>query len=673
MTLVTRIKPLTALVLGAALGLAPVALAAHGDVSLAGSNFEIDTDANLVVDHASPPSIDWANVVDTKTNDEDSGSNDDSFGQGSKEDTPAPTVVDGSIPPNKSDLKTFGFYKEEGVDDHPGYLHLFWTRVQDPKGTTNMDFEFNQSKTASSNDVTPLRTAGDLLIVYELSKGGTVPVLGLLTWLDGSEGLSCEASNSFPCWGDRMDLSGAGQATGSINTSSILAANSDGLGTLDPRTFGEASIDLEVIFDSEECESFGSAYLKSRSSDSFTSALKDFIAPVPVNLTNCGLIEITKVDDEGTKLGGVKFDLFEDSDGTGTLEDSEIAAGIVQSCTTVADDTDPDFGTCTMLNVLQGDWCVLEDPTTVPAGHKGADSAMCGSVAVEGKIEFTFENPRLGFILVKKVDQDGTELAGADFQVTKADGVALDPVVDMDLLGSETAFFCADDLDLDVTYTVSETLTPDGYNGAADKTSTASPGTCADADTTAPDLVFTNNRKTGAIKITKTTKNYNSGTIAHPGVAFSIKDSDGTAVTGSPVTTDVNGEACIDGLIVGKTYTVEENAPSGYEGEGSKTKMVTDDATCTEGSPDEVSFVNIPLATFTISFDSLPTDGHGETKATVQCKGAGIGETGDGIDLFDDDANNVKNTITSNNLNFEVDKTGTESPGTFVCTIVVDP
>src|SRR4030095_4416572 len=39
---------------------------------------------------------------------------------------------------------------------------------------------------------------------------------------------------------------------------------------------------------------FGSAMLKSRSSDSFTSQLKDFVAPVSINLQNCGQVIIRK-------------------------------------------------------------------------------------------------------------------------------------------------------------------------------------------------------------------------------------------------------------------------------------------------------------------------------------------------------------------------------------------
>ena len=64
-----------------------------------------------------------------------------------------------------------------------------------------------------------------------------------------------------------------------------------------PRTFGEAQIDFDALAGEDECVAFGSAYLKSRSSDSFTAALKDFIAPLALNFDICGDIVILKTDD----------------------------------------------------------------------------------------------------------------------------------------------------------------------------------------------------------------------------------------------------------------------------------------------------------------------------------------------------------------------------------------
>jgi hypothetical protein len=269
--------------------------------ALSGSNFEIDVDANLKVDGASP-CIDWladgtgtglrAGVL--AKNDVPSGPGDDAFGQGTSEDDANPTIVDGSIPPNKSDLKVFGVFTETTASSDQ-FLELFWSRVQNPSGTTNMDFELNQKfcnpaatptncadNGSGVTPETPVRTVGDKLISYDLSKGGTVPTISIRTW-GGS------------AWGSPTVISGGSnpEALGSVNTSSISAADSDGVGPLDPFTFGEASISFAALFPPGTCGSFGSAYLKSRSSDSFTAEIKDFVAPERVRIANCPTVLTT--------------------------------------------------------------------------------------------------------------------------------------------------------------------------------------------------------------------------------------------------------------------------------------------------------------------------------------------------------------------------------------------
>ena len=132
------------------------------------------------------------------------GSGDNSFGQGTKEDTQVPTVVSGSIPNNKSDLLRFYIANERAASND--FLYLAWERVQAPSGTTNMDFEFNQDTTLSANGKTPVRSAGDLLIMYDLSKGGSTPALAFSRWMtSGVPATVCEASNSLPCWGSHQD------------------------------------------------------------------------------------------------------------------------------------------------------------------------------------------------------------------------------------------------------------------------------------------------------------------------------------------------------------------------------------------------------------------------------------------------------------------------------------
>jgi hypothetical protein len=332
-----------------ALVAAPAA-ASHPEVSLPGSNFEIDTDANLKVDDPAP-SIDWASVTEIRKADLASGSGDDAFGQGSKEDTAVPSVVDGSIPPNKSDLLNFGLYLEEATAGD--FLHLYWQRVQDPSGTTNMDFEFNKSETLSSNGVTPIRSAGDLLIQYDLANGGTNPELFLSVWVTSGPSSQCEAANSVPCWGERDSLTAAGDATGSINTSAIPAAESDGLGPMSPRTFGEASIDFDAL-GGEGCVAFGSAYLKSRSSDSFTAAMKDFIAPTATGLNNCGALKIVKTKKHAADGPG-------DHPHAGVV--FSVTGGELPAGTTATTDA---LGVACIAGIASGSYTVTE---TVPAGY----------------------------------------------------------------------------------------------------------------------------------------------------------------------------------------------------------------------------------------------------------------------------------------------------------------
>jgi hypothetical protein len=260
-----------------------------------GTTIEIDSIPNGA-DVDPDASTDWASlaagvncVTQVKCHRDTTGTTDNSFGQGTKEDSPVPTIVSGSIPPNKSDLLRF-YVNNANVqvtsDSVHHVLYLAWRRVQAPSGTTNMDFELNQLSTLSANGVTPVRKAGDVLIKYDLSNGGTKPTIGFHTWIESG---TCEASGAKPpCWSVGAAVPSA-KAT--INTSAItdpILPLFNG-GNVDALTFGEAAIDLERagIFKAGECKNFGSAYLKSRSSDSFTAEIKDFVSPEPISITSC--------------------------------------------------------------------------------------------------------------------------------------------------------------------------------------------------------------------------------------------------------------------------------------------------------------------------------------------------------------------------------------------------
>jgi hypothetical protein len=323
--------------LGAALtgaSLASTTTCTTSGASLSGSTFE-GADGNMIVNGTN--CTDWANVTGLNQKaDQSSGSGDNAFGQGTKENDPAVTVVDGSIPPQKSDL--LDFYEASEYAAGHNLLYLGWDR-SNQLGNANMDFEINQKVTntnepcggaspqpacipfsgSTTGKVSLNRTAGDLLVTYDFGGSGT-PGIGLDIWTTGPTSANATAStdckvydgsqdkvvsngNSYPCWGQGKSLTALNEAVAGINSTTITNPLTGTLAgsSLIANTFGETAVDLTAagVFQAGQCKAFGSAFLKSRSSTSFTSEVKDFVAPQPVNISNCGTINITKTAQNG--------------------------------------------------------------------------------------------------------------------------------------------------------------------------------------------------------------------------------------------------------------------------------------------------------------------------------------------------------------------------------------
>jgi hypothetical protein len=649
-------------VITSAVSLAAVVLFVIGAVgaSLPGSTFEIDTDANLTV-QGGAGALDWANVTQIRQADTPSGASDNSFGNGTKEDTPVPSVVSGSIPPNKSDLLNFGVYLETTASG-ARFLNLYWHRVQEPSGTTNMDFEFNQSSTLSANGVTPVRTAGDVLIQYDLANGGTNPELFLSRWVATGAGSQCQASNSTPCWGTRDNLSAANNAIGSINTSPILAANSDGLGAISPRTFGEASINFNALTGgSGTCTSFGSAYLKSRSSDSFTAALKDFIAPVGTNINNCGTVIIRKQTNPDENPNTTNFGY------TKAITTSPASPNTF----TLQDD-----GVKTFSNVLPGSGYTV-DETTVGAGYvfqsvdcsasTGVTPTINGSLVTftidnaSDVLDCTYTNRAQGSIIVEKITDDGDgsfdftsgTLTPSPFTLTTTG--AGDANKDSQTFSNLSPG----------TYDVAETV-PAGWNLVSstcdDGSSPASIGLSAGETVT---CTFHDTRETGAILITKTRKHAADGPGSdhpHQGVDFVVTGGELPA-GGTTVTTDANGLACLDGLVLSSftgvgDYTVTETVPDGYVADHGFDIVTVDNEAACDDDPfvgEEVSYVNTPLTDLSVSVDSQVDGG---TASSIDCV----------------NSSNVSVASGSTGANGDGSASATDlEPDTYTCTIVIDP
>jgi hypothetical protein len=551
---------------------------------LSGSTFA-GGDGNLLTSPTAFGTTDWQNVAGRNTGiDLTSGSGDNAFGQGTKEDNASVSVVSGSIPPNKSDLTRF--YEASEFASNSNFLYLAWERTNN-LGSANMDFEINQKTQPDLTTAGPKtlnRTAGDLLVTFDFTNGGGTPTLGLLRWVTSGSTSQCFASNSLPCWGNHVTLNGT-ESIGAVNNlGAVTDPFQSGTNNVGALRFGETAINLTAagVFPPGTCEAFGSAFLKSRASASFGSEVKDFVAPVPVSISNCGQVTIIK----HTQPRGVNQDFSYKSDVTGTTTTAgSTPCPTGNSAFTLNDNgntnQDSAGNTQDCFNVPSGSYTVIENgppPTWV------LDSLTCSTGG----------------------HQDAPGSPQADITVTPGSHV-----------------------------------------------------TCT----------YVNKQQLGAIKITKTGKDKNctaagaptsnctgAGTADLPGGVFSIK-SNGTPISASPVTTGNDGTVCVDHLPFG-TYSVQEtSAPNGYAIDDTTAHdvSVTTNSTCGDGNEATFSANDTPLTDISANASSEVV---GATNSTIKCVDSSTADIGTSPQGPGDPV-----TVTANGL----------KPGTYTCTIVIDP
>jgi hypothetical protein len=173
------------------------------------------------------------------------------------------------------------------------------------------------------------------------------------------------------------------------------------------------------------------------------------------------------------------------------------------------------------------------------------------------------------------------------------------------------------------------------------------------------DCTYTNTLQRGAIKITKTSSKDSSGLA---GATFSIT---GPNSYSNSVMSGNDGTVCVDDLPFGNYSVTETAAPTGYKIDDATSHTVTVDnnATCSDSTyvGESTSFSDTPLSKIEVIFTSLA--GTGVTKASIVCADStpstidAVSENGDPDPAYDD-----------------TDEVFTDlAPGTYTCTIVVDP
>jgi uncharacterized surface anchored protein len=163
------------------------------------------------------------------------------------------------------------------------------------------------------------------------------------------------------------------------------------------------------VFAPNVCRAFGSVYVKSRSSTAFNSELKDFIAPVDVNIANCARIIVEKVtvpspdptdtsfpftatyDADGFSLkNGESNDSGDLNPGTYSVAETPVPANWALTSAVCDDGSNPssidldadEVVTCTFTNTLQ---------TGAIQVHKTAKHAAAqGGVIDQQFLTFTF-------------------------------------------------------------------------------------------------------------------------------------------------------------------------------------------------------------------------------------------------------------------------------------------
>ena len=209
------------------------------------------------------------------------------------------------------------------------------------------------------------------------------------------------------------------------------------------------------------------------------------------------------------------------------------------------------------------------------------------------------------------------------------------------------------------TYTVTEGADPTGFKF---ESLTCTGGTTSITGETvkitlAPDdnvtCTYLNKQQLGAIKVTKVSSKAAATPLA--GAKFSVT---GPGSFSATLTTGTDGTACVDNLAFGSYTVTETAAPPGYaiDNPNPVTVAVDHNASCTSGAPNAPdTFTDTPLTDVVAKATS---EAPGGTKSTVTCVDSSNANIGNSPQVSKDPA--------------EVDANGLK-PGTYTCTIVIDP
>jgi hypothetical protein len=523
-----------------------------------------------------------------------------SWKSGQKQDTSCPTLVGGKNPAKDTFTNIASYNETVLTSSGIGHTYLYGATIRyAANGNASENVELNQEAGTSTCSI--LRTAGDKLIAINYLNGGTSVQFGVLTWITSK--------------------TGPGSTVGENNGTCLV-------GNDVPPCWGAKELALSASAAEGKASQTEIAAADNGISGK-TLAIGQF-AEFGIDLTQAGIIPAStcKAFPQTvweSRSAGSSF--------TSNPEDIEIEKHTISNCGSikVIKQTNP-------RGVSKKFSFASNLPVNSEAG--GVACAAGGSAGVGADGSFCLND---------------TGNAGKTLGSTAAADNSSGNTIEAKNVPSST-------------YTITEGEEPTGFafggvtcsGGTASSENEKQKATITLHPGDEVVCVFTNNQQFGALKVLKTSVKAAATPLA--GAQFSIKDPSGTALAGSPYTSDEHGVVCVDGLIALGGYTVKETkAPTGYsldDETAHNVEVTATNAKCSAATftGQSLTFKDTPLTDITASVKSQVSGG---TSSTIECTDGGTPAN----EIGDSPKSGETATVTAKGL----------KPGTYTCKVVVDP
>ncbi len=184
--------------------------------------------------------------------------------------------------PNKDDMNNALFHFAHDAEGHTWFMG--GGDRSDVNGTSYLDFELLQNTLVKNSDGTFTsagpdggRTVGDIVVTVKYSNGGTNAHIIVYRWHQQSPGVFGYDSITPP--------PGTTFAASNINGPVSVPFGAFGSTTYQQFAYAECAFDInEIIPGLNDCIGAKTVLIKTKASDAYTAALKDFVEPVQLEL-----------------------------------------------------------------------------------------------------------------------------------------------------------------------------------------------------------------------------------------------------------------------------------------------------------------------------------------------------------------------------------------------------